>query len=133
MLQARFEMLGSFNSVAIPLAGMFALLLAYYAVFRNRRPAFIAACLTVAPLPLIVGLHAALDSQIDPLIVLSKSAVTTTTAQIAEGVAAALLPLEAGLFATWPALFLLSGGLIFHTWRSDTPPVIPNSVVQRTG
>ena len=87
----------------------------------------IAAWLVLVPIPLLLGLQAAIERQLPALSVLVVSGAQPTTAEIAEGLASSLVPLYLGILETWPAFFVLATGLIIRSYqagkyRPATPP-----------
>ena len=115
-----YETLGRETAAAILLAGLAVFVAACIVVARSRRPAVIAACLVLLPLPLMIGLCRALASQISSLSVLSVAvpAIELSGPQIAAGVAAGLLPLLLALVVIWPSYLVLAIGLIVRAVHS---------------
>lgn len=110
--------LGTFHGLTVVLAGVAVFAGACFAVAASRRPAVIASCLILLPLPLMVGVCGALKGQIASLAVLSMSsaaAAKLSGPDIAGGVAAGLLPLFVALLVTWPSYLVLAAGLIART------------------
>jgi len=112
------ESLGTLSGLTILLAGVSIFAGACFAVAKSRRPAVIASCLVLLPLPLLVGICGALKGQIASLSVLAASpeaVAKLSGADIAGGVAAGLLPLFVALMVTWPSYLVLAAGLIVRT------------------
>lgn len=117
-LQWFLDRLGPFYSLVIPLAGLLIFFGACFVVLRSRRPAMIAAWLVLVPVPLMIGLQAAVMRQLPSLLIIATSGVQPTAAEIAEELASSLVPLFLGSLETWPAFFVLAAGLIFRTYQA---------------
>ncbi len=88
-------------------------------VVAKCRPAAIAACLFVLPLPLMVSVFGLLQGLVQSMLVLSASPESQpTVAQFAAAAAASLSPLLLWFAVTIPSYFVLGTGLVLRTLKA---------------
>jgi hypothetical protein len=114
------DRLGPFYSSVIPLTGLSLFFAACFVVMRSRRPGTIAAWLVFVPLPLLIGLYAAISRWVSFSAGLSIAAPGTviTSVESAEVVSRGLVPIYFGLIEIFPAFLILAVGLLVRTYQA---------------
>jgi uncharacterized protein (DUF983 family) len=116
--QALMNSAGRATCLVILTIGLAAFIGACFVVAKCR-PATIASCLVLLPLPLIVSVFGLLGGLVQSLLVLSASPESQpTTAQFATAAAASLSPLFLWFTVTLPSYLVLGIGLVLRTLKA---------------
>jgi hypothetical protein len=122
LLQFYYSALGLRYSVMLPLAAIVGFALVLLIVIRGRGPLASAALLISLSLPLLVGLHGALDGMMAAYLVIASSEIMPKPSEYAMGSAmSCALPLV-GMMLMGPSLL---AALVGSVMRSLVDPVAP--------
>jgi hypothetical protein len=103
------------NVIVLPLLGLLLFAGGLIVIFATRRPGVIAACLAFVPLPVMIGMMSMFKGAIDSFSVIAMSSAAPKPAEIAAGVATALVNPFCAILCTLPGYFVLAAGLLFRT------------------
>lgn len=120
LLSWEFSSMGLYGFV-IPFLAFVIFVGACAVVLAARRPAVIAAYLVVLPLPLLIGIFGSLHGFINALQVIAQASAAPKPSEIAEGVSTGLFTTLVALLLSFPAYFVVAGGLVVRTLLDKTP------------
>ncbi|MBX9792225.1 MAG: hypothetical protein K2Y37_25155 [Pirellulales bacterium] len=127
LLHFYYSALGLRYSVMLPLAALVGFTLVLLVIIRGRGPLASAAILISLSLPLLVGLHGALDGLIAAFTVIAASDTQPKPSEIAMGWRMALVAPLTGMFLMGPSLLAALVGSVMRSMRDGEtrPPAIP--------
>jgi hypothetical protein len=117
LLHFYYAALGLRYAVMLPLAGLVSFALVLLVVIRGRGPLASAALLISLSLPLLVGLHAALDGLLASYQVIAYSSTQPKPSEIAQGWSMALVAPLTGMFLMGPSLLTALVGSVVRSLR----------------
>lgn len=109
------------NAILLPLCAGLAFVLTLLLVLRGKGPLTGTALLFIVPAPLLLGFWGALKGAIASFSVIAMSDVSLKPAEVAGGVAEALLLPTAGLLLTVPSYLLAVIGLFVRSLQDKGP------------
>ena len=110
----------SFSSLLVLISGVLIFGGACYLVATRRRPAVLAACLVLLPLPVFFAFYGVISGMVASLVVIASSpGISLTTEALAEGTAASLVEIMFAMLVSAPSYFVLSFGLLARTLGSS--------------
>ena len=122
LLHFYYSALGLRYSVMLPLAALVSFALVLLIVIRGRGPLASAALLISLSLPLLVGLHGALDGLIAAFTVIASSNKQPKPSEIAQGWSMALVAPLLGMMLVGPSLLTALVGSVVRSLRDDVSP-----------
>jgi hypothetical protein len=121
MLLYTFNAIGWRYTLALPLAGLLAFVLALIVVLRGG-PSAGPALLFIVPIPLLVGVMGFFDGMVMSFNVIALSEAAPKPNQIADGIATSLVTPIIGMLLMAPAYFVAMGGLFLRTLAGEREP-----------
>lgn len=118
MLGWMVRSISSLSGILMMVSGLLLLIGACYLLRTKQRPIVIAYYLVLLPLPVLISICGFIRGSISSLLVIaSVQDLQLTNADIAAGLAAALLELFIALLITAPTYFVLAYALLLRTWE----------------
>ena len=121
------ESLGVY-AIILPFLGMLLFGVSCIVVALSKRPAVIAACLVLVPLPFIIGVFAFLNGAISAFQVIANSETAPAPRDVASGIASGLFAPLMAIEVTLPGYLVLAFGLLWRTIASGRGTARPPEV-----
>ncbi len=128
-LEFLFQALGFRYAVLLPAVGILAFVFVLVLVIRGKGPALTGALLFLVPLPVLVGLFAAVDGMVASFQVIAMSNTAPKPSEYAMGISMSLVSVYLGFLLAVPSYILATCGLIARAFsaKPDREPPLPNS------
>ena len=104
----------------LPLAGLLCFLLALVVVLRGKGPMAAAALILIVPVPLLIGVFAAIQGGISSYTVIAASATTPKPSEVALGVSTALIAPLVGMLLMIPGYTIAALGAFIRALAAKT-------------
>jgi hypothetical protein len=125
----------SFSSLMVLISGLLIFGGACYLIVTKRRPAVLAACLVLLPLPVFIAFFGVMSSVVRSLSVIASSPDLAVSSQdFAGGTAASLVEILFAILISAPTYFVLAFSLLTRTLGSpndSTPPALSPSQLRQ--
>jgi hypothetical protein len=116
-----YSALGFKYATAIPLTGLFSLVVTLLLVIRGRGPSLGGALFFVVAAPVFVGALGTLEGATFLYQVIAISQTAPTAGELAEGFSAALVTMQVGLLLASPSFAIATVGLIIRALTDRSP------------
>lgn len=128
-LRFLFQALGFRYSVLLPAVALLAFVLVLVLIIRGKGPALTGALLFLVPLPVLVGVFAAVDGMLSAFQVISMANVSPKPSEFAMGISMSLVSVFLSFLLTVPSYILATCGLIARAFsaKPDGEPPLSNS------
>jgi len=116
----------SFSPLMVLISGLLIFGGACYLVATKRRPAVLAACLVLLPVPVFIAICGVMSGMVRSLSVISLSSdLSVSTQDVAGGTAGSLVEILFAILISAPSYFVLAFGLLARTLSSPTDSTPP--------
>jgi len=106
-------------AILLPLAGLVCFVLVLILVVRGKGPMAAASLILIVPIPLLIGVFAALQGMMASYSLMAAAAVAPKPSEVAEGISTALIAPSVGMIVMGPALATAVIGSFFRAMSPE--------------